>query len=108
MPRSWDLTSFNHINQIVPSYQQAVDHYQLVFGAQFLWKTTANPYIEACLMNFGGAIFEFVAPRLQDQGASEWHERRVLLVVGGSRALHRRLPLARWSLRRSRVPGRKP
>jgi hypothetical protein len=64
LPESVALESFNHMNQIVPSYDEAVRHYLNVFGAQFLWKVTANRWAEACLMNFGGAVFEYVAPRL--------------------------------------------
>jgi len=54
---------FNHMNQIVPEYHAAIHHYREKFGAQFLYAVSANPYAQACLMNFGGAIFEYAAPR---------------------------------------------
>ena len=42
------LEHFNHLNQIVPDYQDAVDHYVDVFGAPFWWNTIANSYAQAC------------------------------------------------------------
>ena len=60
------LEHFNHLNQIVPDYQDAVDHYVDVFGAEFLWKTTANPYAQACLSTLVGPLLSMsLLERLQ-------------------------------------------
>jgi catechol 2,3-dioxygenase-like lactoylglutathione lyase family enzyme len=58
-----EFQHFNHMNQIVPEYRDAIDHYTTNFGAQFLYTVASNPHARACLMNFGGAVFEYVAPQ---------------------------------------------
>jgi catechol 2,3-dioxygenase-like lactoylglutathione lyase family enzyme len=58
-----EFQHFNHMNQIVPEYREAIHHYETNFGAQFLYTAGPNPHAQACLMNFGGAVIEYVAPR---------------------------------------------
>ena len=64
MSQSLQLKSFNHMNQVVPDCQRAISFYRETFGAQLLWTMGPHPSAEACLMNFGGAVFEYVSPRI--------------------------------------------
>jgi len=66
-----EFRHFNHMNQVVPDYREAVEHYEEKFAAQFLYPVASNPYAQACLMNFGGAVIEYVAPRLTPFRAPE-------------------------------------
>ena len=58
-----ELIHYNHMNQLVDSYDGAVLHFKEVLGAQFLFEPPANPFTHACLANFGGAVIELVEKR---------------------------------------------
>jgi hypothetical protein len=58
-----DLIQYNHMNQLVESYEGAVAHFTTALGAQFLWEAPPNPFTRAGLVNFGGAIIELVEKR---------------------------------------------
>jgi catechol 2,3-dioxygenase-like lactoylglutathione lyase family enzyme len=58
-----ELIQYNHMNQLVESYEGAVTHLTTTLGAQFLWEAPPNPFTRAGLVNFGGAIIELVEKR---------------------------------------------
>ena len=51
-----------HVNQIVDSYDRALEHYRSVFGAQLVMENPGGP-VQACLIVIGGVIFELFYPK---------------------------------------------
>jgi catechol 2,3-dioxygenase-like lactoylglutathione lyase family enzyme len=58
-----DLLQYNHANQVVENLDAAIAHFVDVLGAQLLWHVPPNPFVRACLVNFGGAIIELIEAR---------------------------------------------
>src|ERR1700728_593431 len=60
-----ELQKLSHVNAIVDGYRTAVDHFHDQLGFQLCVEIPARPPddTDACLMNLGGVIFEFFAPR---------------------------------------------
>jgi hypothetical protein len=72
-----DLLHVNHINAIVDGYQDTVDHFRGLYGAQFHSRIPGDE-VDACLMSIGRVIFEFFAPKQR----SERGQGRLLATYG--------------------------
>ena len=62
MPAPLRFQRVLHVNQIVDSYDGAVEHYRSVFGAQLVMVNPGGP-VQACLIVIGGVIFELFYPK---------------------------------------------
>jgi catechol 2,3-dioxygenase-like lactoylglutathione lyase family enzyme len=56
-----DCLHMNHINAMVEDYEQSVDHFLDLYGAQFN-RDLPGEHWHACLITVGGVMFELFAP----------------------------------------------
>jgi catechol 2,3-dioxygenase-like lactoylglutathione lyase family enzyme len=61
MAQSVRVRRYSHLNLVVEHFDASVKHLREVFGAEFLLDLP-GPNWHACLMEIGGAIFEFFVP----------------------------------------------
>ena len=61
MPTRISPIRLNHINVVVENFDKSVKHFKELYGAELL-VDLPSPEFHACLLAFGGGLFELFAP----------------------------------------------